>query len=129
MRVSLWPDATTPDDLRDMHDCLVGKGMTVFVAQSADGTLVGFVEANIRPYADGCSTRNVGYIEGWFVEENFRRQGIGAALIAAAEEWARSQGCHEMGSDCLQENQISLAAHLALGYQEKERLIHFGKVL
>lgn len=129
MRTTLWPDATQPDDERDMHDYLAGVGRAVFVAEAADGHLAGFLEAAIRPYADGCQTRNVGYIEGWYVESEYRRQGIGTALVRAAESWARSQGCREIGSDCLQDNETSLAAHLALGYEEKERLIHFGKPL
>ncbi len=78
---------------------------------------------------DGCRTRNVGYIEGWYVEAAHRRQGVGAALVRAAEEWARAQGCQEMASDCFEDNAVSLASHLALGYTEKERLIHFAKEL
>lgn len=88
-----------------------------------------FLEASIRPYADGCDTRNVGYIEGWYVDADMRRQGLGAELVSAAEAWAIEQGCREMASDCLLDNEISFRAHLALGYQETERLIHFKKRL
>jgi len=129
MRLALWPGACEPDDEQDMRNCLDGIGMTVFVAEAEDGQLVGLLEAGIRPYADGCDSRNVGYIEGWYVDTAYRRQGIGKALVAAAEAWARGQGCVEMGSDCLQDNEVSYEAHLALGYEEKERLIHFGKLL
>jgi aminoglycoside 6'-N-acetyltransferase I len=129
MRVSLWPEATRAEDQHDMQNYLTSDGMAAFVAQAADGHLIGFLEAGIRYYADGCTTRNVGYIEGWYVEELYRRQGIGAALVKAAEDWARSKGCQEMASDCLLENETSLAAHLALGYEEQERLIHFAKWL
>lgn len=55
--------------------------------------------------------------------------GVGGALLAAAEAWARGKGCAEMSSDCLLANDVSLAAHRALGYEETERLIHFRKVL
>jgi aminoglycoside 6'-N-acetyltransferase I len=128
MRVTLWPDATQPEDEEEMREYLAGEGKAAFVAV-IEGRLIGFLEANIRPYADGCTSRDVGYIEGWFVEGSFRRQGIGTALVRAAEEWARLQGCREMASDCLQENETSLAAHRALGYNEVERLIHFAKAL
>lgn len=129
MRVTLWPDATTLEDNQDMQNYLWKKEMAAFVAQAGNGELIGFLEANIRPFADGCATRNVGYIEGWFVEENFRLQGVGAALVQAAENWARSKGCREMASDCHDDSEVSLAAHLALGYAEAERLIHFHKAL
>jgi aminoglycoside 6'-N-acetyltransferase I len=129
MRLALWPDATGPDDDREMREYLAGSAKAAFVAVAEEGRPIGFLEASIRDYADGCDSRHVGYIEGWYVEEAYRRQGVGAALVQAAEAWARDKGCREMGSDCLQDNELSLAVHLALGYQEKERLIHFGKVL
>lgn len=129
LRIALWPDATQPEDERDMQECLTNDAMATFVAEDANGDLVGFLETNIRYYAESCLTRNVGYIEGWYVEEEYRRQGVGAALVEAAEAWARSRGCQEMASDCLLENDVSLAAHLSLGYEEAERLIHFVKTL
>ncbi len=129
LRLSLWPDASQPEDEQDMHEYLTSDTQAAFVAETADGRLIGFLEVNIRDYAEGCTTRHVGYIEGWFVEAEYRRQGIGAALVQAAEEWARSQGCREMASDCLLHNELSLAAHLALGYKETARLIHFAKRL
>jgi aminoglycoside 6'-N-acetyltransferase I len=54
---------------------------------------------------------------------------VGRALFEAAEGWARGLGLREIASDTFIANEISLKAHLALGYEEKERLIHFAKVL
>lgn len=99
----------------------------VFVAATDRGRLAGFVEASIRDWAEGCSTRPVGYIEGWYVVPEYRRSGVGRQLIDAAEQWARSRGCSEMGSDALLDNVISYAAHRALGYREVERVVAFSK--
>ena len=101
----------------------------VFLVETADERLVGFLEAAQRKYADGCDTSPVGYIEGWYVEPDVRRAGVGRALVQAAEDWARQLGLHEMASDCLIDNQISYNAHTSLGYEEVERLIHFRKRL
>lgn len=100
----------------------------IFVARS-ETTAIGFTHVGLRVYADGCETSPVGYIEAWYVEEEYRRTGAGAGLIAAAENWARELGCTEMGSDCLLDNDVSLAAHTAIGYTESERLIAFRKDL
>jgi aminoglycoside 6'-N-acetyltransferase I len=83
----------------------------------------------MRPYADGCSTRPVGYLEGWYVDSDVRRQGVGRALVAAAEAWARTQGCREMASDTHLDNMVSRHAHARLGYAEIEHLVHFRKSL
>ena len=93
------------------------------------GGLCGLLEAGTRPYADGCDTSPVGYIEGWYVDEDVRGQRVGAALLAEAEDWARERGLKEMASDADINNEPSLRAHLALGYHETERLIHFAKTL
>jgi len=129
MRQALWPHHSPEELLPEMETLLAGRWTPVFVALRADGRLGGFVEGGLRPYADGCDTGPVGYIEGWYVDEDLRRQGVGRALIQALETWAREQGCAEMASDTWLDNETSRAAHLALGYAEAERLIHFAKPL
>jgi aminoglycoside 6'-N-acetyltransferase I len=128
MRRILWPDAPDVEHLQEIEVYFqTGAVDAAFVAVRPSGELAGFLEASLRKYADGCSTSPVGYIEGWYVDSDLRRQGVGGQLVAAAEFWARGQGCSEMASDCLLDNHVSLAAHLALGYEEAERLIHFRK--
>jgi len=129
MRLLLWPYSTAESFSSDMDDLLADTRSPVFVAVRPDGKLGGFLEAGTRKYADGCETNPVGYIEGWYVDKDLRGQGIGAALVYAAEEWARSQGLLEMASDTWLENETSIQAHLKLGYEEMERLVHFAKRL
>ncbi len=129
MRYGLWPEADF-EILQAEQDRILNDPMTpVFVLERPDGRLAGFIEAGTRKYADGCETSPVGYIEGWFVDEDLRGQGYGHALVRTAEDWARSQGLKEMGSDTWLDNDVSIKAHLAMGYEEVERLIHFAKTL
>jgi GNAT superfamily N-acetyltransferase len=101
----------------------------VFVADRGDGSLAGFVEVGARPYADGCATSPVGYIEAWYVDADVRRRGVGRALLAAAEEWARGRGYREMASDATLDNVVSHAAHARAGYEEVDRVVQFRKPL
>ena len=129
MRALLWPQAD-PKQLGDELDALLENPMTpVFVAERIGGGLCGLLEAGTRPYADGCDTSPVGYIEGWYVDEDLRGTGIGRALVSEAEDWARDRGLHEMASDTELTNDVGLKAHLALGYKEIERAIRFAKRL
>ncbi|WP_266364673.1 aminoglycoside 6'-N-acetyltransferase [Tellurirhabdus rosea] len=127
LRRQLWSDADPSDWLAEMAGFLQNDRIHVLLAETADGLLVGFLEAGLRDYAEGCESSPVGYIEGWFVADPFRRQGIGAALVRAAETWARQLGCTEMASDVELDNAVSLRAHAALGYDEVERLVCFRK--
>jgi len=129
MRDALWPEETTARHRKEMDEYLRENGAVAYVAARPDRGLAGFVEATIRPHADACDTSPVGYVEGWYVDADVRRHGVGRRLVRTAECWARERGCTEMGSDCLLENEVSLRAHLAIGYEERERLIHFRRWL
>lgn len=104
--------------------------LAIFVAETAAGELVGFAEVDLRSHADGCDPEQpVGYLEGWFVAEGHRRSGIGARLVAAAEDWARGHGCVEMASDTWIDRTVSQRAHEALGYEVVDRCVHYRKAL
>ncbi len=101
----------------------------VFVAETAGGALVGFAEATARPYAEGCVTSPVAYLEGWFVDEAWRKRGVGALLVRAVEDWGRSLGMTEFASDAAPDNLTSRNAHQALGFREEGLVICFTKKL
>ncbi len=129
MRRLLWDDCPDDQQVREMAEILESESETVFLAERLEGGPCGFLEAAIRPWAIGCEPRAVGYIEGWYVDEDVRREGVGRALVEAAEEWARSKGCRQMASDAELWNGVSHQAHGALGYEETARLVLFRKDL
>jgi aminoglycoside 6'-N-acetyltransferase I len=101
----------------------------VFVADRGDDHLGAFLELDQREMADGCATSPVPYIEGWYVDQDLRRMGVGRALVRAAERHAQSAGFTEIASDCVLDNEISRLAHASLGYEEVHRSIHFRRSL
>ncbi len=135
LRGLLWPNASSDEHAQEVAAILAGTAaltmpLVVLVAETSDGRLVGFLEANLRSHADGCNpARPVGYIEGWYVADSHRRSGIGRNLVSAAEDWARSQGCAEMASDTWIDNEASQRAHQALGYEVVDRCVHYRKTL
>lgn len=130
LRKLLWDeisDAEHKDEMTEIYNH--NDSQLVLVAETDNGKLVGFLEASIRPFVEDCETDNVGYLEGWFVEEFYRKRGIGGTLVEAAEDWARGKDCEEMASDAEVGNELSLTAHQKLGYQETSRLVHLRKEL
>ena len=130
MRLAFWPDdglthAAEVDAFFSDDD----DSWLTLVAECPDGGLCGFLEAGTRPFAEGCESSPVGYIEGWWVDPEYRRQGLGARLVSAAEAWARDLGLFEMASDADLANRPSRAAHAALGYAEVHQLVCFRKAL
>jgi aminoglycoside 6'-N-acetyltransferase I len=130
MRRALWPRLGGEDAAEDAAAWLARPDAVVIVAaRPGDAGLAGFVELGARPYADGCRTSPVAFLEGWYVDPDVRRQGIGAALVRAGEAWARRQGYRELASDALLENTTSHRAHAALGFAEVERAVRYRKDL
>lgn len=129
MRRALWPEEPSAAEAHEMDAWLARPDAVVFVAARADGRLGGFAEAATRPYAEGCETSPVAFLEGWYVDPDLRRRGVGRALVAAVEEWARAAGLREFASDALLDNVTSHRAHARLGFAEVERLVCFRKSL
>ncbi len=128
MRSVLWPQCPDVEHREEIDEILAGTaGMVTYVWERPDGRLGGFVEATLRLGAEGCDTSPVGYIEGWYVDADLRRRGVGGALVRAAESWARDLGCREMASDTEVENLSSQTAHEHLGFETVDRLVHFRK--
>lgn len=130
MRHELWPDGTVEEHIAELGRYFdPGAEVGAFVAEAEPGTLVGFIELSLRSHAEGCSSRPIGYIEGWSVDPTWRRRGVGRALVRAGERWAAERGCTEMASDTELANTSSQIAHERLGYAEVERSVHFRKSL
>ena len=129
MSLELFPDEPRDEIERGMRDTLANPDAAVLVAERGDGSPCGFVEVGTRPYAEGCVTSPVPYVEAWFVDADVRRTGVGRALLEAAEAWARAAGYAEIASDALLENVVSHEAHVRSGYEEVCRLVTFRKNL
>jgi len=133
LRAALWSDCAEQEHTDEIARYFRGEfprePWIALVAEDADGNLSGFAEVSTRPYAEGCSTTRVAYLEGWYVAPEARKQGVGRALIASAEAWGRAQGCTEFASDADPDNDVSAAAHGALGFEDVGLVRCFRKEL
>ena len=122
---ALWPRSSAEEHARELTLILEGRApvtlpLIILVAETRDRRLAGFLEVDLRSHADGCNpSRPVGYVEGWYVAENHRNQGIGRKTFGRGRR-ARGQGCIEMASDTWIDNEVSQRVHDALGYEVVE---------
>lgn len=125
----LWPGHTAAALMAENDALLRDGGQALFLA-FCGGEAAGFAHCALRhDYVEGCGDGPVGYMEGLYVRPAQRRRGVARALTRACEDWARAQGCTEMGSDCELTNTLSPLFHAGLGFAEVNRVICFRKAL
>ena len=125
----LWPDNTV-EEMRLEFSEIITKTDAAFFLAYAEETAIGFAQCQLRhDYVEGTDSSPVGYLEGIYVAEDYRKQGIARELLTACENWAKTKGCTEFASDCGLNNVQSLQFHLNVGFEEANRIICFTKKL
>ncbi|MEM6619324.1 MAG: GNAT family N-acetyltransferase [Pseudomonadota bacterium] len=124
----LWPRHRDIDLLREIDRINKSSKRAAYVA-SVDGTPAGFAEYALRDYANGCDSQPVPFLEGIWIAEPYRGQGIARALIEFLTQTARRQGFTEFGSDVELSNYASQLMHERLGFEQREKVIYYRKRL
>jgi aminoglycoside 6'-N-acetyltransferase I len=130
MRHALWPNSAREHEA-DIAALLQDPGETLnLIARDDDGSPAGFAEAALRhDYVNGCHSSPVAFLEGIYVAPAARRRGVARELVTAIQAWAVENGCSELASDAALENTISHSMHVALGFEETQRVVYFRRVL
>lgn len=96
----------------------------VLVAVDADGLPIGWIHVALLALLEAT---DLACINGLVVDEDHRSQGIGAALVEAAEKWAHEQGATEI---MVRSRSARVRAHRfyeRIGYVEIKRSHVFSK--
>jgi len=129
LALRLWPEHEFPELAEEFCDTIFHPDAAIFLAFQGEQP-VGFAQCQLRrDYVEGTKSSPVGYLEGIFVAEGFRKSGIARKLLSACESWAKEKGCTEFASDCELGNTQSLLFHLNVGFREANRIICFTKKL
>lgn len=120
--IALWPDNKL-DEILSMRAQGHLENEFLFIQ---DEIVVAFISLSLRhDYVEGTESSPVGYIEGLYVLEEFRGQGIARALIRHAKDWTRNKGARELASDVELDNLTSQRFHETVGFQEAGRIVCF----
>ena len=125
----LWPHHGREEMAEELMQINQQDDAAFFLAYEG-GNAVGFAQCQLRhDYVEGTESSPVGYLEGIYVADGYRKRGIARKLLSACENWAKAQGCAEFASDCELGNKQSLQFHLRVGFAEANRIICFTKKL
>lgn len=129
LAIRMWSSHTI-DELTEEFETMIESLNNAIFVLCVNEQMVGFAQCQLRhDYVEGTDSSPVGYLEGVFVEEAYRRQGCAKKLLAKCEKWAKENGCSEFASDCELENTKSFEFHMPMGFEEANRIICFKKQL
>lgn len=127
LAVLLW-NGSSADGLSNEFTEMLSDDNAKFFLKYENDIPVGFAQCQLRhDYVEGTETTPVGYLEGIYVKENYRRRGYAKELLTECEKWAKEKGCTEFASDCEIDNDVSFQFHKAVGFAETNRIICFAK--
>jgi ribosomal protein S18 acetylase RimI-like enzyme len=116
--VALWEacDLTRPwnDPRADIRRAFAGASSTILAHREA-GRLV----ATVMVGADG----HRGWVYYLAVAPDRRKQGLGEAMMRAAEAWVAARGMPKMQLMVRMENAAAAGFYHAIGYETEERLL------
>lgn len=124
----LFSDYSDAALLAEMDRIYKSGKRSVYMAET-DGVAIGFAEYALRDYANGCHSQPVPFLEGIWIHDDYRSQGIARALVEFLEAKARRAGFKEFGSDVELNNYPSQLMHERLGFEQTEKVIFYRKVL
>jgi aminoglycoside 6'-N-acetyltransferase I len=129
MVIKLWPHCTYEEEFANCVEIINSTSQTIFVAEANDD-YVGFIQLSLRTdYVEGTSTSPVLYVEGLYIEPNYRNQGIANSLVEKSEDWGIEQNCTEIASDAELNNTDSIKFHESIGFTEVNRVVCFSKTI
>lgn len=127
LALQMWTEHNLEEMTDEFRELLKNDEAVCFIKYE-DEKPIGFAQCQIRhDYVEGTESSPVGYLEGILIAVGYRKKGYASELLSECEEWAKEKGCSEFASDCELDNTDSLRFHMALGFEEANRIICFRK--
>jgi aminoglycoside 6'-N-acetyltransferase I len=125
---ALWPNEDAEDLRTHFADIVQSDRWQTILCKTDSGEVIAFANLSIHyEYVEGSESSPVGYVEGIYVNPEYRKQGVAKELVRIGEEWSRLRGCSEYASDTELHNKESQAFHRAIGFDREETIVHFIK--
>ena len=129
LAIQMWEDNSVEGLTEEFIELIKKDDAQIFI-KFVEDKAVGFAQCQLRyDYVEGTEFSPVGYLEGIFVADEYRGRGFAKELLSECQKWAKEKGCQEFASDCELDNVTSLKFHMAMGFEEANRIICFTKKL
>ena len=83
------------------------------------------VEISLRNIVDGCLSSPVAYLEGLYLEHDYRDKGYGNKVVNMIVDWCREKGFKELATDTELTNTKAQNFYRTLGFEELDTVVEF----
>jgi aminoglycoside 6'-N-acetyltransferase I len=125
LRQALWPDHVSTELRAEAEHILSATNAICFLAFDSDNGVVGFIEGALYQGANG----HYGHVEGWYVDPEFRRRGLGRRLVSQLEQWCLHRNIRTLTSDTDPRFPLSPKNHVGAGFRVLGEMTIFIKNL
>ena len=105
-----------------LSDRMEASESKMFVAE-VDGDIAGFTQ--LYPLFSSVSMARIWLLNDLFVDEAFRRQGVGRELLRAASEFARSEGAIRLELATAHDNTTAQQLYESSGWDQEVEFRHY----
>lgn len=114
----------SPEERAFLLTAIAAEGRLFCVAE-LDGAVVGFLTAriDINESIPFLSQQPICRIGSVVVDEGHRSQGIGRALIAHCDYWAKAHGAHQIRLEVMAFNEHAKALYETLGFKVQSQIM------
>lgn len=113
---------------REFIGARMGNGeSTIFVAEAGDGTLAGFCQ--LYPTFCSVDAGRIFVLYDLFVAPEWRRHGVGRALMEVAARYGADQGAVHMDLSTARTNKAGQALYESLGWQRDDVFVGYTLML
>ncbi len=109
--------AGTPEKWEKHLRSFLGKGSRIAYVAQAGGTSVGFLLASLEQPPGIFMERKYGHVSAVYVQEPYRRKGVGRSLVAAALGWFDGKRVSRVRVATDAKNGLSVEFWKKLGFQ------------
>ena len=124
-REALYKSVDDKFNLEEMDNIFNSKDWHCQFIESEDNKKIGMVEISYRNIVDGCLSSPVAYLEGIYLQAEYRNQGIGTQVMLMVMQWCSERGFSELATDTGLANNKAQAFYTSLGFEETDRVVEY----
>ena len=125
MRGDLYGSLSNEFHEEEMEGILNSNEWHCQFIEDRNGHAIGFLELSSRNIVDGCLSSPVAYLEGLYLNSEFRGKGLGREIINVLLNWCREKGFSELATDAELKNIKAQGFFQAMGFQETYRVVEY----